>query len=166
MPALSHADKIRGRQVNAPEIARLRRASLQAWVDEVNGIYAIERQAQAEGSDLLPEEWHTLHRREHVQPSEQRNSYRYRLACRTTHGDPVGLGCYLCGQLIVSEEGTHADHLTPVSRGGCDEGYNLRWTHGACNLRRSAPTTTYAEFMRLHPNLFNHVSTPQRWSTN
>jgi hypothetical protein len=77
----------------------------------------------------------------------------YRNSCRSTHGDPVGLICYLCGETITSENDAHADHLIPQSLGGGDHGYNLRWTHAACNISRGNALTTIEQYWRLHPEI-------------
>jgi hypothetical protein len=77
----------------------------------------------------------------------------YRFVCRATHGDPVGQACYLCGEVITSEAGSHADHLIPQSLGGGDHGYNVRWTHARCNISRGNALTTIEQYWRLHPDI-------------
>jgi hypothetical protein len=77
----------------------------------------------------------------------------YRKSCRSTHGDPVGQSCYLCGETIARETDAHADHLIPQSLGGGDHGYNMRWTHARCNVSRGNALTTIEQYWRLHPDI-------------
>ncbi|MFD4032275.1 HNH endonuclease [Streptomyces sp. NPDC058637] len=77
----------------------------------------------------------------------------YRKACRKAHGEPVGATCYLCDSTITSDAVPHVDHLIPRSLGGGDEPFNLRWTHGRCNVKRNNRLSTLGEALRLMPGL-------------
>ncbi|MET8414330.1 HNH endonuclease [Streptomyces sp. NPDC005098] len=82
------------------------------------------------------------------------NSRTYRrAACRSTHGDPAGQRCYLCWDLILTEDDAHADHLVPQSKGGSDDGYKVRWTHGTCNQSRGDKPTTITQLLRIVPGI-------------
>lgn len=46
-----------------------------------------------------------------------------------------GLGCYVCGVLLASED-VHIEHVTPLSRGGAHVAGNLRVSCQPCNFRK------------------------------
>ncbi|MGY5127357.1 HNH endonuclease [Streptomyces nigrescens] len=72
-----------------------------------------------------------------------------RRLCEDAYGEPKGQTCYLCGEAIASSTDAHADHLIPQSQGGEDTASNLRWTHGACNVRRGASPITPEQWQRM-----------------
>ena len=55
-----------------------------------------------------------------------------------------GRTCILCGEWIPVYEPVSVEHLTPRSRGGGDELWNLRPAHESCNkVRQDRPLTAH-----------------------
>ena len=46
--------------------------------------------------------------------------------------------CYLCGELILSQNDFSLDHVIPKSKGGPTEPWNLYPAHRACNEAKAA----------------------------
>lgn len=77
----------------------------------------------------------------------KRDRARRRIAARVKAGE----GCCFCGQPIdITLKYPHpmsftVDHITPTSRGGCDDYDQLRPAHASCNrLRSNLPDGTVA----------------------
>lgn len=73
---------------------------------------------------------------------------RARRACQMAYGPPAGQVCYLCGELMAANAEIQVDHLVPQSLGGPDTAENVRWTHGACNRKRSNKPLTSEQVQR------------------
>ena len=46
--------------------------------------------------------------------------------------------CYLCGELILSQNEFSLDHVIPKSKGGATEPWNLYPAHKTCNEAKAA----------------------------
>ena len=57
--------------------------------------------------------------------------------------------CFLCGKPITQVKDLTCEHLTPKSRGGSNEDYNIYVAHAQCNWEKGNMTLKeYVEYLR------------------